>query len=136
MEEESFLTAIKKMGINFKKSRVMGNQTNISVAVMVATVFLSLLSCGIGLDTPATLASCNSSLTFDQDISSIVGRSGSGHCAQCHSGRYDNLSGIRQDRAAVIQSIKNGSMPPDNSNFKSSIDGEKLISWASCSTLK
>ena len=124
------------MVIAFKKTREMKSPTSSSVVLIFATIILPLLACGTGLDTPATLASCDSTLSFDQDISSIVGRGGSGHCAQCHGGSYDNLSGIRQDRASVIQSIKNGSMPPGSSNFKSSTDGKKLISWASCTTLK
>jgi hypothetical protein len=112
----------------------------ISKLMMACTVFGSLWSfassCGNGIDTPGTLAKCDSSLTFETDISAIVASDGAGRCAQCHSGRYDSLAGIRKERSEFLKNIKNGSMPPGGSQFKDSTDGAKVIAWASCATLK
>ena len=92
-------------------------------------------SCGSGLKTPGTQALCNSSLSFDQDIKTIVAASGSGSCGSCHSGKYDNKSGIQSDRAKVYQTVHQGKMPQSNSGWKDTTDGKKFLSWAACEPL-
>lgn len=100
--------------------------------VTIAPIFAFVLACGSGLDTPATLKQCDRSLTFDHDIKPLVAASGSGHCASCHAGRYDSKGGLVNDGKDVIERVKNGSMPTDNSAWKDEADGKKFVAWASC----
>jgi hypothetical protein len=97
---------------------------------------IALSSCGSGLQTPATIALCDSSLTFSTNIAPIVAGSGTGHCAACHAGKYDNKDGIQANRNNVFKKVNDGSMPLDNTSFKDTSDGQTFLAWASCPTLK
>lgn len=100
--------------------------------VAISSVFALVLACGSGLDSPTTLKQCDHSLTFDHDIKPLVAASGSGHCASCHAGRYDAKSGLVKNRKDVIERVKSGAMPTDNSSWKDEANGKIFIAWASC----
>ncbi len=91
--------------------------------------------------TGTTNSACDSSLTFEKDIQSIVKSGGSANCAAsgCHS-NYGSLSGISSDKSSILTRVKSTSsstvMPQSNLGFKLTADGEKLIAWLSCETLK
>ncbi|NBO38598.1 hypothetical protein EBU99_08445 [bacterium] len=104
----------------------------------IVSAVLVLSACGKSKDESTTSPStsdCNSSLSFTTDIKSIVSSGGSGACAGCHPG-YDTLSGLQSNKTKVYSEVSSGRMPEGNASFKSSADGQKLISWLSCSTLK
>jgi len=105
--------------------------------LVLSALLLVVAACG--KDDGKTVASnpsdCDSTLTFDTNIKSIVNSGGSGNCASCHSG-YSTLSGIQSDKSKIYSEVSNGSMPKGNSSFKSSTDGKNFLAWLSCSTLK
>ncbi|MEY4066177.1 MAG: hypothetical protein RIR26_2385 [Pseudomonadota bacterium] len=106
--------------------------------LVLSALLLVVSACGKDDDdkTVASNASdCDSALTFDANIKSIVTSGGSGNCASCHSG-YSTLSGIQSDKSKIYSEVASGSMPKGNSSFKSSTDGKNLLAWLSCSTLK
>ena len=102
------------------------------IYVLISAGVLMSQSCGTGLRTPGTVKNCNSSLTFDKDIKSIVSSSGTGRCGSCHAGTYDNKSGIENNRSKVYQDVNNGRMPQGDSGFKDTADGKKFLEWAAC----
>ncbi len=105
--------------------------------VVYISIALNVLlsACGSGLSTPKTAKLCDRSITFDKDISAILASSGTGHCGTCHAGRYDNKSGIQNNRAKVYARVDDGTMPQDSAGFKESADGQKFLGWAACSKL-
>lgn len=94
-----------------------------------------ICACGTGLRTPGTVKLCDSSLSFDKDISTMVGSSGSARCASCHAGKYDNKSGIQGNRKSVYSKVLDGSMPQGSSGFKDTADGKTFLAWVACPTL-
>ena len=106
---------------------------------------LTFIGCGddkeTTTDTGGSSSTCDSSLTFEKDIKSIVQSGGKANCAAsgCHS-KYGTLSGISSDKSAILARVKSTDsstvMPKSNLSFKTSTEGTKLISWLSCDTLK
>ena len=117
----------------------MRNQITVSVRrlahVIVIGAATQFFACGAGLDTPATLAACDASLTFDHDIAPIVAATGTGRCVSCHA-KYDGISGITTDRSDIYKEVDRGSMPQGESGFHTTDDGKKFLAWLSCKNLK
>lgn len=113
--------------------------------LILTCAYLALAGCsddketttGTGTDTGTgtSNSACDSSLTFEKDIQTIV----SDNCASCHSS-YGALSGITSDKSSILSRVKSTEsakvMPKNNLAFKTSANGTKLISWLSCDTLK
>ncbi|MEY2988336.1 MAG: hypothetical protein RJB13_1857 [Pseudomonadota bacterium] len=111
--------------------------------ILTCTIF-ALAGCGDDnketTNTGGSSSACDSSLTFDSDIKTIVQSGGTGNCAAsgCHS-NYGTLSGISANKSSILARVKSTSastvMPKNKLDFKTSDDGVKLISWLSCDTL-
>lgn len=110
---------------------------------LVLTCAIAALA-GCGDETKKTTetgsgSSCNSALTFENDIKAIVQTGGSGNCQGCHA-NYGSLNGIAAEKEDIIERVQSTSaskvMPQNNLSFKSSAEGQKLISWLACDTLK
>jgi cytochrome c553 len=96
-----------------------------------------LSSCGQSKKETANAADCDSTLTYDSSIKTIVNT----NCIGCHgagssNGNYSTLASLQADKAEVYSEVASGSMPQGNSAFKDSADGRSLKAWLSCSTLK
>ena len=100
------------------------------ISIAVPTV-AGLISCGDGISTPATIAQCDTSLSYTGEIQGLLATA----CVTCHSD-YDSKDAVRLHRGEFISEIRGGSMPPGNSEFASTTDGQKILAWLSCPSLK
>jgi mono/diheme cytochrome c family protein len=85
----------------------------------------------------ANNSDCSSTLTYEANIKSIV----SANCVGCHgassgNGDLSSLSAIQARKSDAASRVASGNMPQGNSSFKSSTDGQNLLTWLNCSTLK
>lgn len=115
--------------------------------VFTLTFIMGLLSCSKEATTPTPDTSgCDSSLTYDANIKSIVEASSpaDGNCKGCHAAQgatsLGSLSDFQANRASVLARLESTSsgtvMPQGHSEFKDTTAGKNMIAWASCSTLK
>jgi hypothetical protein len=70
-------------------------------------------------------------LTF-ADVQGILANS----CASCHhhQGQYGTLADVQAAQQDILAKVQSGDMPPSDSSFAQSADGQKLLSWLQSGT--